>query len=73
MVSISKVGEELHEDLIFSHGSIYNLRMEGAVVDTLEVSSVDPTVPITIEFQESLISDSLSLGVQLSLYTKQDT
>ena len=67
MVSVTKVGEELHEDLILGHGSIDNFGVETAIVDALEVSSIEVSVSITIEFQESLIGDGLSLGIKSAL------
>ena len=68
MISITKVGEELHEDLILGQGAIDDLGMETAVVDTLEVTSINPAVAVTIELQESLVSYRLPLGVQPALH-----
>ena len=68
MVSIAKIGKELHENLILRHGSVDNLGVETAVVNTLEVTSIKPSVSITIKFQESLVSYGLSLGVKSALF-----
>jgi len=68
MVSITKVGEELHEHLILGQSAIDDLRVETAVVDTLEVTSINPAVAVTIELQESLVGYGLSLGVQFALH-----
>jgi len=68
MVSIAKVGEELHEHLILGQGAIDDLGVETAVVDTLEVTSINPAVAFTIDLQESLVGYGLSLGVQLALH-----
>ena len=37
MVSVGKVGEELHEDLVFSQSATDDLRVETAIVYTLEI------------------------------------
>lgn len=66
-ISVSKVREELHEDLIFSHRSVDHLGMETAIVDALEISSVDEAVSVTVKLKVCLVGDSLSLGVQVSL------
>ena len=68
MVSIAKVGEELHEHLILGQGAIDDLGVETAVVDTLEVTGINPAVAVTIKLQESLVGYGLSLGVQLALH-----
>ena len=68
VVSITKVGEELHEHLIFGQRAIDDLGVETAVVDTLEVTCINPAVAVTIELQESLVGYGLSLGVQLALH-----
>jgi hypothetical protein len=41
--------------------------MKIAVVDGLQVSSINPTVTVAIEFQEGLVSDGLSFGIKFAL------
>lgn len=66
-ISVSKVREELHKDLILSHCSIDDLGVETAIVNALEVSCINPTVSVTIKLKVSLVSDCLSFCVQVSL------
>jgi hypothetical protein len=61
------VSEELHEYLILCHGSIDDLGMEAAIVNSLKVSCINPTISVTVELEVCLVSDCLSLGVQVTL------
>ena len=69
-ISVSKVREELHKDLILSHCSVDDLGVETAIVNSLEVSGINPTVSVTIKLKVSLVSDCLSFGIQVSLELK---
>ena len=66
-IFVSKVREELHKDLILSHCSVDDLGVETAIVYSLEVTGVNPTVSITIKLKVSLVSDCLSFRIQVSL------
>lgn len=66
-VFVTEVGQELEEDFILSHFTRDNLRVEAAIIGSLKISGFNGTVSILIEFQESLIDESLSFLVEFAL------
>lgn len=68
-VFVTKVSEELEEDLVLSHLSGDNLGVHVGAVDSLKVSSFDDARAVSVELEEGFVNHSLSLIVQVSLFT----
>ena len=71
LVSVTEVLEELQEDLVFGELTRLHLGVHAAVVDTSEVSGGDLAGAIGIELEEGLVDHSLSLGVELALFSQK--
>ena len=65
-VLVAEAGQELHEDLLFSHFARLDLWVLARVVDDAQVARVDNTVAILIELLESLVNDGHTGGVRCS-------
>ena len=71
LVSVTKVLEELQEDLVFAELARLHLGVHTAVVDALKVFGSDLAGAISVELEEGLIDHSLSLGVELALFSRK--
>ena len=72
-VSVTEVSQEFEENLVFSHLSGDDLRVEGGVVDALKVGGLDGATAIAVELEESLVDHGLALGVEFSLHMRKDS
>lgn len=66
-VLVTEVLKELQEHLIFGHLAVLDLRVHGAVIDSLKIGSGDFAITIFVELEVCLVNHSLSLGVEGSL------
>ena len=71
-VFIAKGAEELKEHVVLSHLSRLNLRVEGSVIDGLQVCGSYNSVSIFVELKVGLVNDCLSVSIRSSSNSLQE-